>query len=275
MDNPNISISDLFAGARESLEKYEQKQKQQQMKQRRRPERTQPTFATADKPLFGSLLKPSHLNKEAQAYSKNKTPSYHDRSYAKLETSNDDGSDDLKVSLTESQVGPHLHSNLDSIKKPPSVISANDGESSSHQDCTPIPEYVPLCEIRRRQAVEADLRASLRKVTTPKVKPLSWDKPSFHLPSNPNDAKADSAKRDEESSFSIQRGKRKECSYVGAPITNYCGLETIIPRPLPLSQSSKREYPHYRRQWAQEEVDGLVAFADKWITPANMKRRKK
>jgi len=266
MDNPSISISDLFADVRESLKKYEHKQKQQKMKQRRRPERSQPTFATADKPLFGSLLKPSHLNKP---------PSYHDRSYAKLETSNDDGSDDLKVSLTESQVGPHLHSNSDSIKKPPSVISADENASSSNQDCTLVPEYVPLCEIRRRQAVEADLRASLRKVTTPKVKPLSWEKPSFHLPSNTNDAKANIIKRDEEPSFSIRPGKRKECSYVGAPITNYCGLETIIPRPLPLSQSSKRDYPCYRRQWTKEEVDGLVAFADKWITPDNMKRRKR
>ena len=302
MDNPNVSINDLFASAQKSWIKYENKQ--------------QSNFANADtKPLFGSLLKPAYLDKEGQEKSKNKESKTAPDYAALLETSiSDIASDALKVSMTESKVGPHLHNSLEFTEKPsPSTASAIEETSSSNQDGARIPEYVPQCEIRRREAVAASLRASFRKLNASKLydrnfKPLSWETPSFHFPSNPNveTNKSDHTKQDgESSSSSIQLGKRKErSSAIDAPITNYCGLETIMPRPLgarpPSAASSSlpqqqrhsnreeginrsnsitsyNHYPHshYRREWPKEEVDGLVAFAKKWITPDMNKRPKR
>eukprot|EP00585_Thalassiosira_rotula_P003265 CAMPEP_0196136124 /NCGR_PEP_ID=MMETSP0910-20130528/4540_1 /TAXON_ID=49265 /ORGANISM="Thalassiosira rotula, Strain GSO102" /LENGTH=265 /DNA_ID=CAMNT_0041396365 /DNA_START=95 /DNA_END=892 /DNA_ORIENTATION=- len=264
MDNPNVSISDLFAGVREGLEKYQQKQKIY-----RPPKRSHSTSTADDEPIsFRSLLEPAHV--QSQDHSKNDIP---------IETSSDGAPDDVesKPLLLES----HLSSNLKS-----------DVRSSK-------PECVPLSELRRREAVSAALRASMRKITAPQqtFKPLSWNQPSFHVASNSdsNTTKSGTLKCDGESSCSNQTGKRKKCSFstcdAPAPIANYCGLETIMPRPLgapPSSYSGEggvttrsinvygNHFPPYRRKpkWTKGEIDGLLELAQRITPDMNPKRRK-
>jgi len=266
MDNPNVSISDLFAGVREGLEKYQKKQKNY-----RPPKSSQPTSTADNEPiLFGSFLKPAHV--KSQDHSKNDIP---------LETSSDGAPDAVepKPLLLESQPGPNLKSDFRSS----------------------IPECVLLGELRRREVVSAALRASMRKITTPQqtFKPLSWNQPSFHVTSNSDSdtTKSSTLKRDGESSCSNQTGKRKEYSFSAydapAPIANHCGLETIMPRPLgapPLPSSSSGEggitaglsnvygnhFPPYRRKpkWTKGEIDGLLELAQRITPDMNPKRRK-
>lgn len=261
MDNPNVSISDLFDGVREGLEKYQKKQKNY-----RPPKRSQPTSTADDEPiLFRSLLKPAHV--KSKDHPKNNIP---------LETSSHGAPDavESKPLLLESQLGPNLKHDFRSSK----------------------PACVPLRELRRREAVSAALRASMRKITAPQqtFKPLSWNQPSFHVTSNSDSdtTKSGTLKRDEESSCSNQTGKRKECNFSAydapAPITNYYGLETIMPRPLgapPSSSSSSttgsgnvygNHFPPYRRKpkWTKGEIDGLLELAQRITPDMNPKRRK-
>lgn len=144
------------------------------------------------------------------------------------------------------------------------------------------------------------------------IKPLEWNKPSFTFGGSNSEGKKrkTSQEEDETEAPSDSATGSSSCS---SNNTHYSGLDTIPPRshnsapsnitpctsstsmmlggysstfnngsmlPSTMSLSSNPyQLPsyntyNYKRTWTKEEVDGLVEFADKWITP-DMKNKKR
>ena len=283
MDNPNVSISDLFANVRTSSKKYEARQKlAKQQRERKRQVQAAHGGKAIAKPLFASrlLIESSNSNiketsplnvssnyQEENMFSSTRRAHVYQRRVSSLESSS------FETKENEASCGGELH-------KKPSV-----------------PEYIPLCERRRRAEAETILRSKSSQLTNhnngmncsgatdmPSFKPLMWNKPSFTLvgqspSSTPNVT-------DISYSSSPRLGKRKAL-LVDDTNTNPFSRSSITSNPLlgdvnaitpmptssgALSSSSigvyRRNYnPTYKHKWAKEEVDSLVDFADKWMTP--------
>ena len=201
----------------------------------------------------------------------------------------------------------------------PDYTSSSSNNNNRLDDDDDVPEYVPLCELRRRREAEAMTRlkaAQIREAQqAPKFKPLLFNKPSFTFGEaekrgSSTDSVMSASSGGQQSAGSRKRKSDSDLGREGEPITSYCGLNGVLTRPLsgavslstsaasslPLnsmgvtaeytvssssggelrSSSSIYSYgmcPQYRRQWTKDEVDGLVNFAKKWITP-DMKRRR-
>lgn len=185
MENPNLKMKELFADFRESMEKYENKQKQKKLAREQKRRRTNQqssssfTFTTAgvllsnsDETQYGIKKKNNDSNAAPPCWGLDVTL-MNGQGLALSRT--DDESHARRVSLTGSQ-----DYSLKVLKAMSSSIATTSSSISSiNQDTSSIPEYIPRCEIRRRQeALELSARSSRERM--PKFKPLSWNKPSFN-----------------------------------------------------------------------------------------------
>jgi len=282
MDNPNVSINDLFAGMKESMAKHNNNNGKNNFLMTKKSKspcsnglnsandaRRGRRSPTSKLPLFGSQLKTPLFSSQLKSTDSFgfKTPLFTPSL--------------VSSSLVSSSL---IGSSLIGSTSTDSTTPNNEDEDESAS----IPEYIPLCERRRRQAADDAIRAAHARTDcdVTKFKPFSFQKPSFQW-----GVKSRDATKLEECSSSIlsssilsssnKRGKRKSNTDTEDTDTSSSTTtlnshrmaeeEGLVSSSSIFSYSS--QYPHVKKKWSKSEVESLVEFADKWITP-DMKRRK-
>ena len=336
MNNPSVSINDLFAGVRESFIKYEHKQRLE--KERRRQLKKEKAAAMgrritpADpsaRPLFGSQLNPQRNDDDNNANTKT---SFQPAAAASSDSSNitaDDVhssmqkrvsslSDDKpssptpppKRTMAESilaMLSAHHNDGNDSSSSSSSSTSTQDTATPSQPTTMSVSEYydeydIPPCEQRRRQETEAALRLKSEQLLQEQkrlqqLKPLVFAKPSFKLPSS-----MDKNKEDKEEGEQQQGKKRKASSHPSSssnttnPIpkqywnhprmingggahvyttSSAAALPKLPKAKIPPNHMMFMSYGaafNNNHQYTQYEIDGLIDFANRYITPESMRR---
>ena len=279
MDSPNVSINDLFADVRTSLQKYEARQKlaKQQREHKRRAKAAGGGKAIA-KPLFASqLLINSKENSSSHVSSKV-------------------DQEDTFSAAGRTSVHKRRVSSLEPSTSETKENEDSDNDADIITTMKSVPEYIPLCERRRRAEAEAALCSKSSQLIkqkngmscfgatdTPNFKPLMWNKPSFTLGGESSSNNSTSAMVDmSSSSLSPRPGKRKAQEAEEKNDTTPFSRDTLLDDVntiTPLSRGQSMVYgryynPMHRRQWAKEEVDSLGDFADKWILTPDLKKQR-
>ena len=335
MDNPNVSISDLFANVRESLERYERKQslaKQKRLARRNGHHKGGASDAADKKPLFGSLLNPQwnsnsrapgwDLDKEASAQ---RCLSLLKGNISHAGSTPSRSSDIVPLGTPSSSIASTYAKSIPNISVNDSIIINEEEEGKAS-----IPEYVPLCKRQRRsKRVALEKLRAVQANEKRKFKPLLFSKPLFNLPGNvvtmdcgesSSSASTPMTRTVSISSPSTVQTSKKRKASENEPIAdcNGVGLGTTFSRPIsgsvalstfaassvlpngfpssstpastvgssPLTSSSSifsyggmstgaYSYSYNRRTWTKDEVDGLLGFANRWITKDMSKRQRR
>ena len=331
MDNPNVTISDLFVDAKKSFAKFEKKQKLEKERCQKKKE-ARAAKSNSASPLFGSQLKPQ-WNTKAESFSSAD-------SIAMAASSSTSCKDEETVTEKQHSTSSSADHHPPLPKKSMSEsILAMLGCSSSYKPPPPVPDY---SEMRRREEVAAAIRLKAAQLHEERLreppKPLVWSKPLFNFPSN-DDGSNRSGEKDSKiaaqpdtaesktSSSAVSKhkqfsGTKRKSSDLGdespdtattaaLPISNNCyhrpmsgaALYTTSAAALPPKQtmtiggkwrsrgsvtySLSKSVPinglvSYTNQcqvlnpdeYSKEDIDGLVEFAEKYITSENLKRRR-
>ena len=335
MDNPDVTINDLFVDVKKSFAKFQQKQKLDKERRQKKKKEARAAKSNSASPLFGSQLNPQ-WNTKAESFSSTDSTAM----AASSSTSYKD-----EETVTEKQLS--TSSSADHPPPPPPKKSMSEsilamlGSSSSYKSPPAVPDE---SELRRREEVAAAIRLKAAQLHEEQLKeppkPLVWSKPSFNFPSKDDGtnrsgdddskmaAQPDNAVESSTSSSSAvskqnQFSGRKRKSDLGdespdtattaaaLPISNNCyhrpmrgaALYTTSAAALPPQQTmtirgkwrstgsvtyslsksvpinglvsyTNQYQPSNPDEYSKEDVDGLVQFAQKYITAENMKRRR-
>ena len=333
MNNPSVSINDLFADVRESFIKYEHKQRLE--KERRRQLKKEKAAAMgrritpADpsaRPLFGSQLNPQRNDDDKNANTKTLSQpaaaassdssnitadDVHSSMQKRVSLSDDKPSSPTpppKRTMAESilaMLSAHHNDGNDSSSSSSSTTSTQDTATSAQPTTMSVSEYydeydIPPCEQRRREEAEAALRLKSEQLLQEQkrqrqLKPLVFAKPSFKLPSSMD-------KNKEEGEDQQQQGKKRKASsppsssnttnpiptqYWNHPrmingggahvytTSSAAALPKLPKAKIPPNQMMFMSYGaafSNNHQYTQYEIDGLIDFANRYITPESMRR---
>lgn len=163
MDNPDVTISDLFVDVKKSFAKFEKKQKLDKERRQKKKEEACAAKSNSASPLFGSQLNPQ-WNTKAESFSSTDSTAVTEKQLS-TSSSADHPPPLPKKSMSES-------------------ILAMLGSSSSYKSPPPVPDH---SEMRRREEVAAAIRLKAAQLYEERLKgppkPLEWSKPSFNFPS--------------------------------------------------------------------------------------------
>ena len=325
MDNPDVTINDLFVDVKKSFAKFQQKQKLDKERRQKKKKEARAAKSNSASPLFGSQLNPQ-WNTKAESFSSTDSTAM----AASSSTSYKDEETVTEKQLSTSSSTDH-HPPLPKKSMSESILAML-GSSSSYKSPPTVPDE---SEMRRREEVAAAIRRKAAQLHEEQLKeppkPLVWSKPSFNFPSKDDGTNRSGAmiprwlhNQIMQSNHQHRRlllSQNRNSSAAGS-VNQISGTNLLIlqlncyHRPMrgaalyttsaaalppqqtmtirgkwrstgsvtySLSKSvpinglvsyTNQYQPSNPDEYSKEDVDGLVQFAQKYITAENMKRRR-